>query len=169
MYKSPNRSPVFEPSVNYTLQLCSHRLSMLVRCWDPYLQKDCYMLEQVQTEFACKVCLKRWTIPYHDILSQLHIPSLKDSRKSMRLHFIQGYPWIFTLPISSTPIKQESHLTSLVTCTAGHYYNPLPEHFKNSFFPNTICLWNSLPADIISSTSLNIFRHYVTDACVFIY
>ena len=88
------------PSVTVTIYLTIvwPQIEYACEVWDPYLQKDCYMLEQVQ-KFACKVCLKRWTIPYHDMLSQLHIPSLKDRRKSMRfctlykiIHGFSDYP-----------------------------------------------------------------------------
>ena len=133
--------------------------------WDPYLQKDCYMLEQVQ-KFACKVCLKRWSIPYHDMLSQLHIPSLKDRRKSMRLctlykiiHGFSDYPSPPLQTRISPYFSRHLHSWSLLQPFARTC------QYKNSFFPNTICSWNSLPADITSSTSLNIFRHYVTDVC----
>ena len=132
--------------------------------WDPYLQKDCYMLEQVK-KFACKVCLKRWTIPYHDMLSQLHIPSLKDRRKSMRLctlyKIIHGFSDYPSPPLQSRISPYFSrHLHSWTQL------QPLAKtcQCKNSFFANTIILFmEQSAADITSSTSLNISRHYVID------
>ena len=46
--------------------------------WDPYLIKDCKLIEDVQ-KFACKVCVKDWHLDYEEMLSRLHIPRLDTS------------------------------------------------------------------------------------------
>jgi len=54
--------------------------------WDPYLAKDCQMIERVQ-EYASMVCLKQWSrdTRYQDMLEFLNMPSLAASRRQRKL------------------------------------------------------------------------------------
>ena len=52
--------------------------------WDPYLIKDCKLLEDVQ-KFDCKVCLKCWDTDYDEMLTELKIPRLDARRKALKL------------------------------------------------------------------------------------
>ena len=45
------------------LTLIRPHLEYANQVWDPYLVKDCKLLEDVQ-KFACKVCLKSWNTTY---------------------------------------------------------------------------------------------------------
>ena len=50
-----------------------------VEVWNPYLQKDIAALENVQ-KFAPRVCFKKWSLNYQDLLKLSHLQSLQDGR-----------------------------------------------------------------------------------------
>ena len=50
-----------------------------VEVWSPYLQKDIAALENVQ-KFALRVCFKKWSLNYQDLLELSHLQSLQDCR-----------------------------------------------------------------------------------------
>ena len=90
--------------------------------WDPYLVKDCKLLEDVQ-KFACKVCLKSWNTTYDEILDTLNIPKLEQRRKVLKLCFMHKLlgtnapvlvplvPWSCVYTTQYTHSKQLSSLS----------------------------------------------------------
>ena len=50
-----------------------------VEVWNPYLHKDIAALENVQ-KFALRVCFKKWSLNYQDLLELSHLQSLQDRR-----------------------------------------------------------------------------------------
>ena len=66
------------------LTLIRPHLEYANQVWDPYLVKDCKLLENVQ-KFACKVCLKSWTVAYDEMLHTLKIPKLEHRKKALNL------------------------------------------------------------------------------------
>jgi len=63
---------------------CSNKPHLEYACeiWDPYLAKDCQMIESVQ-KFASRKCLKIWSknTRYQDMLEFLNMPSLATCRR----------------------------------------------------------------------------------------
>ena len=62
----------------YTSLMRPH-LEYGVEVWTPYLQKDIAALENVQN-FALRVCFKKWSLNYRDLLELSHLQSLQDRR-----------------------------------------------------------------------------------------
>ena len=116
--------------------------------WDPYLVKDCKMLEDVQ-KFACKVCLKSWNTTYDEMLDSLKCPKLEQRRKALKLCFMHklveaNAPVLVPLvPRSCVYSTRHTHSRQLSNLS-GH-----TAQYLNSFFPNTISLWS---IDVVSSS-----------------
>ena len=55
--------------------------------WDPYLVKDCKLLDDVQ-KFYCKVCLKSWNTIYGEMPNSLNIPKLEQRRKAHKSQIV---------------------------------------------------------------------------------
>ena len=67
------------------LLLIRPRLEYACTVWDPFLQKDIQLLEEVQ-KFGAKVCkAKQWNWSYEELLHTLQLPSLQVRRKRMKL------------------------------------------------------------------------------------
>ena len=52
--------------------------------------------------------------------------------------------------------------------TRGHHFKFMQQHcrirvYQNSFFPSVVGLWNALPPSTLLATSVEAFRHHVTD------
>ena len=56
------------PHLEYNVEVCN-----------PYLQKDIAALENIQ-KFALRVCFKKWSLNYRDLLKLSHLQSLQDRR-----------------------------------------------------------------------------------------
>ena len=55
-----------------------------IEVWNPYLQKDVAALENVQ-KFALRVCFKKWSSSYQDLLHLSKLQSLQDRRSFQSL------------------------------------------------------------------------------------
>jgi len=47
--------------------------------WDPHLQKNGELLENVQKQ-ALRMCSRQWDLTYHALLEQFHLPNLANRR-----------------------------------------------------------------------------------------
>jgi len=92
------------------LTIARPHLEYVCEIWDPYLAKNCQMIESVQN-FASRVCLKQWprNTRYQDMFEFLNMPSLaacRRQRKLCALHKIVNnlseypYPQKSLLPLS---------------------------------------------------------------------
>lgn len=114
--------------------------------WDPYRAKDINKLEMVQRRAARFVKSDyRRTASVSKLLDDLGWSTLSDRRKESRLNMfgkaVAGRVSIsvdkFTKPIKFTRSSDASTFTTISTRT---------DPYKYSFFPRTICDWNSLSA-----------------------
>ena len=124
--------------------------------WDPFYAKDCDVLEGVQ-RFASRMCLKTWQYQYPDMLDLLNLPKLETRRKVAKLSMM--YKIVNSLVVfpESSAIFQPVHNFYPTRSTHNSSYCPIQAHtsrFLYSYFPSTISLWNSLPHNIVSSTTV---------------
>ena len=124
------------------------------------------MLEDVQ-KFACKVCLKSWNTTYDEMLDSLKFPKLEQRRKALKLCFMHklvdaNAPVL--MPLVPRPcIYSTWHIHSKqLSNLSGHTVQ-----YLNSFFQNTINLWNKLSSDVVSSSFHN-FKHHIYNNIVYI-
>ena len=146
---------------------CSHYLSLVrpileyaCTVWSPHYKTDIQMLEAVQRRAARLAvnCYSRYQ-SVTNILCQLSWTTLEERRDQMKL--IMMYKIIHGLVF----IQDILPLTysSLNDISRGHtqrFIQPATrvDSYKHSFFPSTILLWNRLPANVVSSESLQQFK-----------
>ena len=119
------------------------------------------MVEKVQKTAAWWTC-RRWhnRSSVDDMLDELEWPSLEDRRvKSSVTFFYKIHSDTVSLDkdryltpatnLRSTRASHDSHYTRNMACI---------DALKNSFFPRTIPLWNSLPSSVVSSKTTEEFK-----------
>ena len=125
--------------------------------WAPYTKSSIEKLEAIQRHTA------RFVVSDYDysssvtsILNQLNWSSLAIRRQvSILIMF-------YKIVHQSVALDLPNEIVLLDTNTRGHnmkYHTPFSriDVHKNSFFPATIRLWNTLPQDIINSNNLRQF------------
>ncbi len=115
------------------LTLIRPHLKYANQVWDPYLVKDCKLLEDVQ-RFACKVCLKSWNTTYDEMLDTLNIPKLEQRRKALKLcfmHKLVGTNAPVLVPLFPRPCVYTTRYThsKQLSSLSGH-----TAQYLNSFF-----------------------------------
>ena len=133
-------------------------LEYAVQVWDPFLSKNIQKLELVQ-KFALKMCCKSWNSTYSEILQQSSLPTLSFRRKYLCLSYfynlVNGH---FAFPDVPATLYQNPYNTR--SSHSSIYVQPYAHSnsFFNSYFPKTISLWNSLPTNVMASTSISSFK-----------
>ena len=131
--------------------------------WSPHTQNNMHKLEMVQRRAA------RWVThdysPYSSVTEMLHLlkwRSLENRRSDARLllffKIINGLVAVPMPPYIFKPNRLTRHMHPL---SYRQIQTPC-NYYKFSFYPTSIILWNSLPADISQATSLDQFRQGVT-------
>ena len=125
--------------------------------WDPHLKKDQQLLDSVQ-HFALKIASRSWNSSSTTLHNQFKIAPLINRRQYFKLlvtyKFLNGFlyfPGGFFI-YRNSPNLRISHSMQLL--------QPLAKccSFYNSFFVHSVCLWNSLPADLVHSSSIRSFK-----------
>ena len=150
--KSTKKSSAYLSLVRPILEYCCTVLS-------PYTQDYINKLEMVQGRVARYV-----TNRYHNtssvtsMLEHLEWESLELRRVKCQLTML------FEIINNLVDIPPDQYLTETSTRTRSHHshkFRHVPassDYFKNSFFPRTIVLWNSLPASLADAPSLVSFK-----------
>ena len=133
---------------------------------DPYHEKDFEKLEGVQRKAA-----RFWAFNYNpyasvtEMLKELNWETLATGRKTARLSFM------YKLSLKLTDFSVAAHLkpNSESRTRGSHSFKFIvprakKDVFKFSFFPRTISEWNSLPKDIVNSTSVYSSRSKLLDS-----
>ena len=110
-------------------------------------------------KFALRVCTKQWNLPYEDLIKKFQVPELSTRRNHLSLSLlhkvISGECILPGAPLSpyTAPYFTRSH-------GANRYVLPFAHTnvLKSSYFHRTISLWNALPAEITTTTSLVAFK-----------
>ena len=125
--------------------------------WDPHLTKDKALLENVQM-FACRIACSRWDASYDDLLKFFELQTLQEHRLRAKLGLL--FKIILKLcyfPDNTFCFRQQSH-----SSRANHLPLVVPFAHTNaylySFVPHTTSLWNSLPDECISVSSVRAFK-----------
>ena len=104
------------------LTIVRPHLEYACEIWDPYLAKDCHMIESVQ-KFASRVCLKQWSrnTRYQDMLEFLNMPSLATCRRQRKLctlykivNNLSEYPSPPLIPRNPYYLSRSVHCLSFV-------------------------------------------------------
>ena len=149
-------------STSSLLQLYSSlvrpHLEYASQVWDPFLIKDIQMLESVQ-KFALKMCCKSWNSSYDENLQQSLLPELSARRKYLNVsYFYNLVNGRFEFPDTPATLRESAYNTR--SSSASIYVQPFvhSNSFLYSFFPKTISLWNSLPSNVMLSSSISSFK-----------
>ena len=134
------------------------QLEYAATVWDPWTQTDISKIEAVQRR-AARFTLGdyRRTSSVSSMLHQLKWDDLITRRQQSKVTML--YRVIHQL----VAISSASYLQPTGVRTGGNemrFLVPLTSvnSYKNSFFPSTIRLWNSLPSDITRMQSLEAFK-----------
>ena len=121
--------------------------------WDPHYEKDVHTLERVRRK-AARFCLQNFkrTASVTDMLGELEWDTLEMRRKKNRLTVMcklsRSLVGIKTDRKTSYRIARPEHIGAMrLRIRKIHRKNV----FKFSFFPRSICEWNSLPSEIVNS------------------
>ena len=118
-------------------------------------------VEKVQKTAARWTC-RRWhnKSSVDDMLDELEWPSLEDRRVKSSL---TSYYKIHSGTVSLDKDRYLTPVPNLRSTRASHNsqytrYMAYSDAQKNSFFPRTIPLWNSLPSSVVSSKTAEEFK-----------
>ena len=126
--------------------------------WSPLLEGEKDKIERVQRR-ASKQVKRLRDIPYCHRLKELHLPTLDYRRK--RGDLIQTYKILH----EKDKVKQLFHMNTS-TKTRGHSLklnkNRNLTRLRHHFFSNRVVnTWNTLPEEVVSTTSINSFKNGV--------
>ena len=133
------------------------KLEYCAAVWDPHQSTLTKKLENTQS-FACKIITNKWKSDYTSLLNKLQLKSLKDRRNIQKLKvcfkIINNKSCIPPSVFSSHPSPSPRHPHSQILFiphvgTSSH---------KHSFFLDVIPKWNSLPPEVINSSSDSSFK-----------
>ena len=129
--------------------------------WNPYHKLQIQEVEKVQRTAARWTC-RRWrnTSSVGDMLDELEWPSLEARREQSSLTFF------YKIHSGTVSLDKDKYLTptpNLHRTRESHdlqytRYFAYSDSLKNSFFPRTIPLWNSLPSSVVSSKTTEEFE-----------
>ena len=142
--------------------------------WHPYTAKDTHTLEQ----FGLRICTSHWNLSYQDLLDILQLPSLENRRLFLSLSmFFKIIHNLVYFPVNFHPTP----LSSCLRCNHDQQYS-IPfartNHFKYSFLPNSISVWNNLPLEAVNriipchsfcNVILLLWVHCYTSSWLFVY
>ena len=140
----------------FCAQVRSH-LEYAIQFWAPYLRKDINKVESVQRR-ATKYIPGFKELSYQERLKQLELPTLayRRLRGSMievfKIH--NTYDEEVTQKFTTRQTSTRGHDFKLFTTTSKRTH---PQH--HSFHHRVINPWNSLPAAVVNSPTLNTFKN----------
>ena len=129
--------------------------------WHPYHETQTEKVEKVQKTAARWTC-RRWrnSSSVGDMLDKLEWPSLQSRRERSSLTFF------YKIHSGTMSLDKDKYLTpapNLRRTWASHELHftrqfAYSDALKNSFFPRTISVWNSLPSSVVSSKTIEEFK-----------
>ena len=142
-------------------RICISRLGTL------YNYTKCHIttLEKIQRRAARFVCnnYSRYNSVI-DMLNMLNWQSLEQRRNQAKS--IMFYKTINNM----VSVNFHQYLQPSVAITRGHHLwfiqlQARVDVYLHSFLPSTICLWNSLPANVVSSLTIDNFKNKLINTC----
>ena len=146
------KTSAYRSMVRPLLEYCS-------TVWSPYTQEHIQKIEMVQRR-AARYVTNRYhiTSSVTSMLGYLEWETLESRRTKNQLVMF------FKIIHGLIDIPTERYLTPASTRTRSHHslkYRQIPtssDYHKYSFFPNTVCLWNPLPANVAEAPGLVPFK-----------
>ena len=133
-------------------------LEYCVQFWSPYFRKDIEKLERVQRR-ATKLIPRLRNKPYEERLKELNLFSLEKRR--LRGDLIEVFKMMrgfVNVNISDyVTVDQERATRSNGLKIIGKSFRS--EESKYFFFNRIVNVWNSLPSQIVSSNTIEMFKH----------
>ena len=133
------------------------KLEYAAPIWHPYYETQIGQVEKVQRTAARWTC-RRWmhTSIVDDMLDELEWPSLETRREQSSLTVF------YKIPSGTVSLDKDKYLTpapNLRRTRASHEsrytrYFAYSDVLKNSFFPRTIPMWNSLTSSVVTSKTI---------------
>ena len=145
------------------------KLEYACAAWDPHFKKDVGSLERVQRK-AARFCANDYhpTASVSNMLNDLGWATLRELRRTMSRLTI-----LYKTSRGLIDVDVKNYLcpqTELRTRGNHNYKYRLDKATKDvyfySFFPRTVRLWNSLPAELVESSSLSVFKSKLSDYLV---
>ena len=148
LYKS-----IFRPKLEYASEI-----------WDPYYQKDTHVVEMIQRKAArfCRNNYRRES-SVTELIETLGWDSLQLRRKQARLSLMYKLSNNL-IDINLENLLSRNHELRTRRSHVFKYKVPIAkiDTFKFSLFPRTIAEWNTLPSDVVNSSSLNILKSKIS-------
>ena len=124
--------------------------------WHPYQDTQIAQVQRTAARLTCR----RWrnTSSVGDMLDELEWPSLEARKEQSSLTFF------YKIHSGTVSLDKDKYLTSNIRSTRASRefqydrYLAYSEALKNSFFPRTIPVWNSLPPSVASSKTPEEFK-----------
>ena len=137
------------------------KLEYAAPIWHPYHETQIGQVEKVQRTAARWTC-RRWrnTSSVGYMLDDLEWPSLETRREQSSLTFF------YKIHSGTVDLDKDKYLTPAPNLrrTRASHESQYTRHFaysdalKNSFFPRTFPMWNSLPSSVVSSKTIEEFK-----------
>jgi ribonuclease P/MRP protein subunit RPP40 len=125
--------------------------------WNPYEKRDIDLLERVQRR-ATKLIPELKRLPYEERLKRLNLQSLEVRRKR------QDLLEIFKILKGNSPLSRDIFLYPAERSRRTNHPLMLKKHRfhldcrKFSFANRSVNEWNMLPADIVNSSTISVFK-----------
>ena len=138
------------------ISLIRPHLEYAAPLWDPHLQRDVNMLENVQ-KFAMKLITQKWDQGYTQLMEMVDLPTLKNRRLHLKLHHVFrivhslcDFPPIFQATSTYCERRTRPHLL--------HQPFARTNAFLYSFVPSGAAAWNQLTDEQATAGSLQTFK-----------
>ena len=135
------------------------KLEYASAAWDPYHKKDIAALDRVQRK-AARFCSQNYkqTASVTDMLADLGWDSLQTRRMKARLTLMYKSHTLININTDKYLVLHTETRTRGSHPFKYRAPTTTKDVFKFSYFPRTINEWNSLPEQIATSDSLDIFK-----------
>ena len=142
--------------------LVRSQLEYAAPIWHPYNETQTAKVEKVHRTAARWTC-RRWrnSSSIGDMLDELEWPSLESCRERR-----SSLTFFYKIHSGTVSLDKDKYLTpapNLRRTLASHESQYIRQYaysdaLKNSFFPRTIPVWNSLPSSVVSSKTIEEFK-----------
>ena len=143
------------------VSLVRSKLEYAASVWDPQQTTLRHTLEKTQN-FALKVCTKNSSSDYAYHLNLTNLPFLSTRRLYLKLTFLfQILNGSFLYP--NAPLVRRNLSLNLRNSNNIQFKRPIchTNAYMNYFFPHIISIWNNLPHEIQSCSSVSSFKRSV--------